>query len=471
VARHEEARSRKRRAVKTIIEPFRIKVVEPIRMTTREERSRILESAGHNLFQVPADSVLIDLLTDSGTGAMSSEQWAGVMRGDESYAGSRSWYRFETAARAVFGFEHIIPTHQGRAAEHILFSTLCKRGDVVPANTHFDTTRANVEFVGAEAVDLPCAEAREPGRPAPFKGNIDVGALAALVERVGAARIPLVVMTCTNNAGGGQPVSLANLREVRALCTRHHIRLYIDACRFAENAYLIRQREPGYTGRTVREIVREMFSLADGCTFSAKKDGLANIGGLLATNDRALAEREKGLLILTEGFPTYGGLAGRDLDAIAVGLDEVLEEDYLEYRIVSVRYLGEHIARAGVPIMQPPGGHAVFIDAAAFAPHIPPLELPGQAIVCGLYRDAGIRAVEVGTMMFGKRDPVTGAESAAPMELVRLAIPRRVYTQSHIDYCVEAVIALYEKRDSLRGLRFVEQAPFLRHFTARLAPV
>jgi tryptophanase len=457
--------------VKTIIEPFRIKVVEPIRMTTREERSRILESAGYNLFQVPADSVLIDLLTDSGTGAMSSEQWAGVMRGDESYAGSRSWYRFETAARAVFGFEHIIPTHQGRAAEHILFSTLCKRGDVVPANTHFDTTRANVEFVGAEAVDLPCAEARDPGRPAPFKGNIDVGALAALIERVGAARIPLVVMTCTNNAGGGQPVSLANLREVRALCTRHHIRLYIDACRFAENAYLIRQREPGYTGRTVREIVREMFSLADGCTFSAKKDGLANIGGLLATNDRALAEREKGLLILTEGFPTYGGLAGRDLDAIAVGLDEVLEEDYLEYRIVSVRYLGEHIARAGVPIMQPPGGHAVFIDAAAFAPHIPPLELPGQAIVCGLYREAGIRAVEVGTMMFGRRDPVTGAETAAPKELVRLAIPRRVYTQSHIDYCVEAVIGLYEKRDSLRGLRFVEQAPFLRHFTARLAPV
>lgn len=455
--------------MKTIIEPFKIKVVEPIRMTTLPERSAILAAAGYNLFQVPAESVLIDLLTDSGTGAMSSEQWAGIMRGDEAYAGSRSWFRFEAAAKGVFGFDYIIPTHQGRAAEHILFSTLCKKGDVVPANTHFDTTRANVEFVGAEALDLPCPEARQPSLFAPFKGNMDVAALEATIARVGAERLPLVIMTCTNNAGGGQPVSLANLREVSAVCKRHDIPLYVDACRFAENAYLIKQRETGQGERSVRDIAKEMFSYASGCTFSAKKDGLANIGGLLATNDRALAERQKGLLILTEGFPTYGGLAGRDLDAIAVGLQEVLEEDYLHYRTVSVAYLGEHIAKEGVPIMQPPGGHAVFIDAAAFAPHLRPLELPGQALVCALYRHAGIRAVEVGTVMFGKRDPLTGEERPGPMELVRLAIPRRVYTQSHIDYTVEAIIEVYEQRQSLRGLRFTEQAPFLRHFSAKFA--
>jgi tryptophanase len=415
--------------------------------------------------------VIIDLLTDSGTGAMSSEQWGAVMRGDEAYAGSASWFRFERAAKATFGFQYIIPTHQGRAAEHILFSALCKPGDVVPNNTHFDTTRANAESVGAEAVDLPCAETRDVAEVHPFKGNMDVEALRALLRRVGRERVPLVMVTVTNNAGGGQPVSLANLRAVRAVCDEHGIPLYLDACRFAENAYLIKEREPGQGERPVRGIAREMFSLADGCTFSAKKDGLANIGGLLATNDRELAEREKGMLILTEGFPTYGGLAGRDLEAIAVGLEEVLHEDYLHYRMVSVRYLGEHIAAAGVPIVQPPGGHAVFIDAAAFLPHVPPLELPGQSLVCEIYRAAGIRAVEIGTVMFGRRDPRTGEETPASRELVRLAIPRRVYTQSHIDYTVEALLDVWRRREALRGLRFTYQAPVLRHFTARFAPV
>jgi tyrosine phenol-lyase len=440
-------------------------------MTTWEERLRILEAAGYNPFLIPAESVLIDLLTDSGTGAMSSEQWAGMMRGDEAYAGSASWYRFEAAARSVFGFAHIIPTHQGRAAESILFSSLCRPGDVVPSNTHFDTTRANIEFLGAEAVDLPCPEARRLSEVHPFKGNMDLDALQQLIARVGARRIPLCMLTVTNNAGGGQPVSLANIRAVSEICRAHQIPFYLDACRFAENAYLIKLREPGQSGRNVRDIAREMFALADGCTFSAKKDGLANIGGLLATNDPELAEREKGLLVLKEGFPTYGGLAGRDLDAIAVGLEEVLREDYLDYRVVSVRYLGDHIARAGVPIVQPPGGHAVFIDAASFLPHIPPHELPGQALVCELYLHAGIRAVEIGTVMFGRRDPQTGEEKAAPMELVRLAMPRRVYTQSHIDYTVEAICEVWERRHSLRGMRFTYQAPVLRHFTARFAPL
>jgi tryptophanase len=457
--------------LRTIIEPFKIKVVEPIRMTTPEERERILGDAAYNLFLVPAEAVLIDLLTDSGTAAMSSEQWAAMMRGDEAYAGSASWYRLERAARKVFGFEYIIPTHQGRAAEHILFSSLCKPGDVVPSNTHFDTTRANLEFVGAEPVNLPCPEALRHAEPHPFKGNLDVDALRALIGRVGRERVPLCMVTVTNNAGGGQPVSLANLHAVREVCREHGIPLYLDACRFAENAYLIKEREPGQGRRPAVEIAREMFALADGCTFSAKKDGLANIGGLLATNDPDLAEREKGLLILTEGFPTYGGLAGRDLDAIAVGLEEVLQEDYLHYRMVSVRYLGEHVAREGVPIVQPPGGHAVFIDAAAFLPHIPPLELPGQSLVCELYRRAGIRSVEIGTVMFGRRDAATGEEKTAPMELVRLAIPRRVYTQSHIDYTVEAILEVWQDRGSLRGLRFVHQSPVLRHFTARFAPV
>jgi tyrosine phenol-lyase len=455
----------------TIIEPFRIKTVEPIRMTTPAERLERLREARYNVFLLRAEDVLIDLLTDSGTSAMSAEQWAGMMRGDEAYAGSASFYRFEAAARNVFGFEHIIPTHQGRAAERILFATVCRPGDVVPNNTHFDTTRANVEATGARAVDLPTPEVHQRQEAHPFKGNLDVEALRALIAEVGAERIPLCMVTVTNNSGGGQPVSLANLREVSGVCREHGIPLYIDACRFAENAYLIKLREAGQAGRAVLEIAREMFSFADGCTFSAKKDGLANIGGLLATNDERLARQEKNLLILTEGFPTYGGLAGRDLDAIAVGLQEVVREDYLEYRLASVRYLGEHVARAGVPIVQPPGGHAVYLDAAAFLPHVEAHRLPGQALVAELYVEGGVRAVEIGTVMFGRRDPDTGDDLAAPMELVRLAIPRRVYTQSHIDYVVETILAVWARREEIGGFRIARQAEVLRHFTAEFEPL
>ncbi|GAB4223645.1 MAG: tryptophanase [Acidobacteriota bacterium] len=457
--------------MKTIIEPFKIKVVEPIRMTTRSERERILAEAGYNLFLVHSDDVLIDLLTDSGTAAMSHEQWAGIMRGDEAYACSRSWYRFLETVRSIFGFRHVIPTHQGRAAERILFSVLCKPGDVVPNNTHFDTTRANIEYRGAEARDLLRPEALETGRPLPFKGDMDTEALERLIDEVGTERIPLVMLTVTNNSGGGQPVSMANIRAVSEIAHRHGIPFYLDACRFAENAYFIQQREPGYADRSVREIAREMFSLADGCTMSAKKDGLVNIGGFLCTNDDRLAEQERDLLILTEGFPTYGGLAGRDLEAIAIGLEEVLHEDYLTYRIASTSYLGRRIADAGVPIVQPPGGHAIYIDAKAMLPQIPPLEFPGQALSVELYHEAGIRSVEIGSVMFARRDPDTGVEQPAPMELVRLAIPRRVYTQSHIDYVVEAILAVHRKRETLRGYRIVHQAPFLRHFTARFEPV
>jgi tryptophanase len=456
--------------MKTIIEPFKIKMVEPIKMTTHEERRGYLEAAGYNLFLIPAEDVLIDLLTDSGTGAMSAEQWASVMRGDESYAGSRSWMRFEAAAQDIFGFKHIIPTHQGRAAERILFSIMCKKGDVVPNNTHFDTTRANIEYVGAEAFDLPIPEGRQPSLVHPFKGNMDTIALRELIERVGPRRIPLVMLTVTNNSGGGQPVSLANIREVKRIVEQYRIPLYIDACRFAENSYFIKLREEGFAGKPVKEIAREIFSCADGCTMSAKKDGLANIGGFLATNDDLLARQEQDLLILTEGFPTYGGLAGRDLDAIATGLEEVLREDYLEYRIVSTKYLGEHIAREGVPIMQPPGGHAIYLDARALLPHIPPHQFPGVALVAELYLEAGIRSVEIGTAMFGRTDPKTGQEQTAAMELVRLAIPRRVYTQSHVDYVVEAILDVFKRREGIRGLRMTYQAPFLRHFSARFAP-
>ncbi len=457
--------------MRTIIEPFKIKSVEPIRMTTPAEREARLREAGYNVFLLRAEDVLIDLLTDSGTAAMSAEQWAAVMRGDESYAGSRSWYRFETAVREVFGFRHVLPTHQGRAAERILFSTLCRPGHVVPNNTHFDTTRANVEAAGAEARDLVIAEGRVPSARHPFKGNMDVERLRALIAEVGRERVPLCMLTVTNNSGGGQPVSMANVREVSAVCRAHGIPLYIDACRFAENAYFIKLREEGYGERTPLEIARELFSLADGCTMSAKKDGMANIGGFLATNDDALARQEQNLLILTEGFPTYGGMAGRDLEAIAVGLGEVLDEDYLLYRITSTTYLGEHVSRAGVPIVQPPGGHAIYIDASAFFPQLRAAELPGQALVIELYREAGIRSVEIGTVMFGRRDPATGAETTAPMELVRLAIPRRVYTQSHVDYVVEAILNVWERRAAVGGYRFVEQAPVLRHFTARFEPV
>ncbi|CAN5883892.1 tryptophanase [soil metagenome] len=457
--------------MRTIIEPFRIKSVEPIRMTTRTEREQRLRDAGYNVFLLRSEDVLIDLLTDSGTSAMSAEQWAAIMRGDEAYAGSPSWYRFETAVRNLFGFEHVIPTHQGRAAERILFSTMCKPGDVVPNNTHFDTTRANVEAAGARALDLPCAESRDTQATHPFKGNLDVAGLQSLIADVGADRVPLCMITLTNNSGGGQPASLENIRAVRDVCRSHGIPFYIDACRFAENAYLIKLRETGYADRSVAEIAREIFSNADGCTFSAKKDGLANIGGFLSTNDSRLAEQEKDLLILTEGFPTYGGLAGRDLEAIAVGLAEVVAEDYLQYRLASVRYLGEHISAAGVPIVQPPGGHAIYIDAARFLPHVPALQLPGQALVAELYRAGGIRAVEIGTVMFGRHDASTGLDTTAPMELVRLAIPRRVYTQSHIDYVVEVICDVWHDRDTIGGFRFTYQAPTLRHFTARFAPI
>ncbi len=457
--------------MKTIIEPFRIKTVEPIRITTREEREKLLLEAGYNVFLLDAEDVLIDLLTDSGTSAMSHNQWAALMQGDESYAGSRSWHRFEDAVKEIFGFEYVIPTHQGRAAERLLFGITCKEGDVVPNNTHFDTTRANVEFTGAEAVDVVIPEGREPATYHPFKGNVDLEALENLIETVGAERIPMIMITVTNNSGGGQPVSMENIRAVSRIARSHGIPLYMDACRFAENAYFIKLREEGYAAKTVREIAREMFSHADGCTMSAKKDAFANIGGFLCTNDPELARQEKDLLILTEGYPTYGGLAGRDLEAIAVGLGEILEEDYLRYRFASTRYLGEHISSGGVPIVQPPGGHAIYIDAREFLPHVPPMQFPGQALTCALYLEGGIRGVEIGSVMFGKKDPDTGADLPAPMELVRLAIPRRVYTQSHIDYVVEVIMEVYRRRESLKGLEITYEAPFLRHFTARFREV
>lgn len=447
--------------MKTIIEPFRIKSVEPIRWTTREQRSTLLQAAHYNLFLLPADDVLIDLLTDSGTGAMSTHQWAAVMEGDESYAGSRSFERFRKSIQDICGYKHVIPTHQGRAAERILFGITCKKGDVVPNNTHFDTTRANVEFVGAEAVDLVIAEGRQPASTHPFKGNLDVAALTSLIERVGRERIPLVMLTVTNNSGGGQPVSMENVRAVSAVCQRHGIPLYFDACRFAENAWFIKLREKGYENKTPKEIAQEMFRLGDGCTMSAKKDGMANIGGFLCTNDDLLAQQEKDLLILTEGYPTYGGLAGRDLEAIAVGIQEALEEDYLRYRIASTAYLGEHIAAEGVPIVQPPGGHAIYLDARSFLPHIPADQFPGMALAAELYLEGGVRSVEIGTLMFG---------AAAQMDLVRLAIPRRVYTQSHIDYVVEVILEVWANRERIRGMRLTYQAPFLRHFTAHLEP-
>jgi tryptophanase len=448
--------------IRTIIEPFRIKSVEPIRGTTRAERQKLIQDAGYNLFLVPSEAILIDLLTDSGTSAMSTEQWAAMMRGDESYAGSPSFTRFRSSVQAIFGFQHVIPTHQGRAAERILFNVMCKRGDIVPNNTHFDTTRANCEFVGAHAVDIPIPEAKQPAHLHPFKGNMDTTRLAELIEREGANRIPLVMLTVTNNSGGGQPVSLANIREVKQICKKHGIPLYIDACRYAENAYFIKLREPGYADKTPREIAREIFSHADGCTMSAKKDGLANIGGFLCTNDDILAQQEKDLLILTEGFPTYGGLAGRDLDAIAVGLNEALEEDYLNYRIASTAFLGNHISSDGVPIVLPPGGHAIYIDARASLPHIPVSQFPGVALAVELYLEGGIRSVEIGTLMFGEH---------ATMDLVRLAIPRRVYTQSHIEYVVEVILDVWRRRETICGYELVHHAPFLRHFTARLKPV
>jgi tryptophanase len=455
----------------TIIEPFRIHSIQAIDMPDEEQREAALARAGFNLFGLHADEVVIDLLTDSGTGAMSSSQWAGMMLGDESYAGSRSFYRFESTVKELTGFTEVIPTHQGRAAERILFAVLVGEGDVVPNNTHFDTTRANVEFQGAEARDLVVAEGRDPSLIAPFKGNMDVEALRSTLEREGRERVPLVMVTVTNNSGGGQPVSLANVRAVREVCDEFGVLLFLDACRFAENAWFIKLREPGYADHSPRQIAAELFSLADGCTMSAKKDGLANIGGFLAVNDPEIAMQCRNLLILTEGFPTYGGLAGYDLEAVARGLEEVLDENYLRYRIRSTEYLADKVAAAGVPIVQPPGGHAVYLDARRLLPHIPPHEYPAQALAVELYRAGGVRGVEIGTVMFGRPKGSDLPDEPAAMDLVRLAIPRRTYTQSHIDYVAEVVIGVAARAATLTGYRIVDQAPWLRHFTARFEAI
>lgn len=456
--------------MKTIIEPFKIKSVEPIRFTTKEERSKIIADAGYNPFLIHADDVLIDLLTDSGTSAMSSDQWAGIMRGDESYAGAKSFFAFENAVKKITGDRFIIPTHQGRAAEKILFSILGGPGKHFASNTFFDTTRANVEFSGSEAHDLLCEVGKHPEQRAPFKGNMDVDALKAFIKKYGKENIPLIVITVTNNSGGGQPVSMKNIKDVKKVCSEYGIPLFLDACRFAENAYFIKMREEGYSGKSVLEIVQEMFSYADGSTMSAKKDALVNIGGWLSLNDEELARNSRNLLIVTEGFPTYGGLAGRDLEAIAQGLEEVVDEHYLQYRIRSTEYLGEKLLNAGVPIIEPPGGHAIYIDAKRFLPGIKPEQYPGQAIVCELYVEGGIRAVEIGSVMFGKYGS-DGKLIPSLMELVRLAIPRRVYTQSHVDYVAEVVLEVFKNRDKLKGYEITYEAPMLRHFTAQFKPV
>lgn len=456
--------------MKTIIEPFKIKTVEPVRMTSRSEREHIIRKAGYNPFKIAAEDVLIDLLTDSGTAAMSTEQWAGMMRGDEAYAGSKSFYRFEDVTRSLTGLRHIIPTHQGRAAERLLFSLVGGPSKVVPSNTHFDTTRANIEFSGARAEDLIRPVDTDPTTKGAFKGNMDVEALERLIREVGPENIPLCMLTVTNNATGGQPVSMANIRATREVTKRYGIPLFLDASRFAENAWFIKIREEGYQHRSLADIAREMFSYCDGCTMSAKKDGLANIGGFLAMNNDNLAEQARSLLILTEGFPTYGGLAGRDLEAIAQGLLEVLDEDYMKYRIRSVEFLGEKLVAAGIPIFEPPGGHAIYIDAKRFLPHIPPEQFPGQALVSALYVEGGVRAVEVGSVMFGRRD-TDGSFIPARNELVRLAIPRRVYTQSHIEYVIEVLCEIAAKKDSIRGLKFVHESKMLRHFTSTFEPI
>ena len=454
----------------TIIEPFKIKSVEPIYFTTKAERETILKDAFFNPFLIRAEDVMIDLLTDSGTSAMSSAQWAGIMLGDESYAGSNSFFHFENAVRDITGLPIVIPTHQGRAAEKILFSQLGGKGKYILSNTLFDTTRANIEFTGATGVDLLCAEGKIPSVPSPFKGNIDIVALGKFIEEKGADNIPLCIITVTNNSGGGQPVSMQNIRDARAACLKYGIPLFLDACRFAENAFFIKMREPEFANATVEEIVLEMFSYADGCTMSAKKDAFANIGGFIALRDEKLALECRNLLIITEGFPTYGGLAGRDLEAIAIGLHEVLDEHYLQYRIRSIEYLTEKLIAAGVPVMQPAGGHAVYLDALAFLPHLPPDQYPGQALSCALYKEGGIRSVEIGSLMFGKYDNA-GQLIPAMMELVRLAIPRRVYTQSHIDYVAEMIIQVFKDRESIKGLKIIYEAPTLRHFTAKLKEI
>jgi len=455
--------------IKTIIEPFRIKSVEPIFFNSKEERVKILRDAHYNVFTIASRQVLIDLLTDSGTSAMSSRQWGGIMEGDESYAGSPSFYRFENMVKRITSMPFVIPTHQGRASEKILFSAVGGKGKYFISNTLFDTTRANIEFSGAEGIDLICEEGKDPLKPAPFKGNMNVDALEPTLLEKGIANIPMVILTITNNSGGGQPVSMANIKAVSAICKKHGVPLFIDACRFAENAYFIKKREPGYADRSIESIAQEMFSYAQGATMSAKKDAFANIGGFLSLHDEKLAMECRNLLIITEGFPTYGGLAGRDLEAIAIGLEEVMDENYLQYRIRSMEYLTEKLMAAGVPVMQPAGGHAVYLDAKAFLPQIPVDQYPGQALVCALYTEGGIRTVEIGSLMFGKYDQ-HGQLIPAPLELVRLAIPRRVYTQSHIDYVAEVIIEVFQKRNEIKGLRIIEEAPLLRHFTAKLQP-
>lgn len=452
---------------KTMIEPFRIKSVEPISFTTPEERETKIKEAKFNLFLLKAEDVIIDLLTDSGTSAMSSKQWAAILDGDESYAGSRSYYRFENAVKELTGTRFVIPTHQGRAAERILFDATVRKGKCVLSNTLFDTTRANIEFSGGEGIDLPCKEAKDPQIPFDFKGNIDTVALEEQILQRGRETISMVLVTITNNSGGGQPVSMQNLKEVRRICSKHEVPFFIDACRFAENAFFIKKRETGYHDKSVKEIAQEFFSLADGCTMSAKKDAFANIGGFIAMNDSQLADQCRNMLIITEGFPTYGGLAGRDLEAIAVGLEEIVDENYLAYRIRTTEYLSQKLIEAGVPIMQPAGGHAVYLDAKAFLPHIPVDQYPGQALALALYREGGIRTVEIGSFMFGKYD--TGNQLIpAQFELVRMAFPRRVYTQSHVDYVAEIIVDVFHKRDTIKGLEIVQESEFLRHFTAHL---
>ncbi|MCB1050633.1 MAG: tryptophanase [Acidobacteria bacterium] len=457
-------------AFKTIIEPFRIKMVEPLRITTPEERYRILDQAHHNLFLIKADDILIDLLTDSGTSAMSAAQWARMMEGDESYAGCHSFFDFEKVVKDLTGLKHIFPVHQGRAAERILFSLIGGKGKTIINNTHFDTTRANVEFSGAEALDLVVAQGLDPELDVPFKGNMDTDALEQAIRERGPENVPLVLLTITNNSGGGQPVSMANIRETRKICNRFGIPLFFDACRFAENAYFIQQGEAGFKDWPIPKIVREMFSNVDGATMSAKKDALVNIGGFLAVNSDELSDQIRNLEILTEGYPTYGGLAGRDLAAMAQGLQEVVDQSYLEYRIRSTQYLGNALIKSGIPVLKPIGGHAVYLNAKAMLPHIPVHQFPGQVLACALYLEGGIRSVEIGSLMFGKKDH-RGAEVPAKLELVRLAIPRRVYTQSHIDYVIEVIQSVFQKRHDLRGLQICQEAPYLRHFTAHLKPI
>ncbi|MHB2148111.1 tryptophanase [Calditrichota bacterium LG25] len=452
-------------------EPFRIKVVEPLKITSREEREKLIKEAGYNIFMIPADSIYIDLLTDSGTSAMSDNQWAGLMLGDESYAGSKNYYHFEETVRHIFGFKNVIPTHQGRVAENLLFSNILKEGDVVPNNIHFDTTRANVEYHKAQAIDCVIDEGMDPQNLHPFKGNMDIDKLEAAIQKYGKDRVPIILLTVTNNSGGGQPVSMQNIREVSAVAKKHGIPFFFDACRFAENCYFIKEREDGYQDKTILEIAQEMFSYADGCTMSAKKDGLVNIGGFLAMNDDEWAQRITNMLILIEGFKTYGGLAGRDLEAIARGLKEVLDENYLRFRINQTRFLGEMLDKEGVPIVKPVGGHAVYVDARRFLPHIPPEQFPGQALVVELFIRAGIRSVEIGSLMMAKKDPQTGKMIPPKLELVRLAIPRRVYTNMHMQYVAEAIIEIHREREKLKGFAIEYEADFLRHFTARLKPI